>query len=80
MAVFTFALCIMNVQLYKLWMLSFSRTWGFDFVIKFTLNAKGVRSKASYYRLINFGTEQNECQDQIVHANLISKINGTFSL
>jgi hypothetical protein len=65
MAVLTFAFCIMNVQLCKLWMLSFDRTQGSDFVIKFTLNANGVRSSASCYRLINFGTERNECQHWI---------------
>ncbi len=42
MAVLTFILCIMNVQFCKLWTLSFDKTQGFDFVIKFTLNAKGV--------------------------------------
>ncbi len=62
MAILMFVLRIMNVQLCKLWMLSFDRTHGFDFVIKFTLNAKGVRSSASCYRLINFGTKRSECQ------------------
>jgi hypothetical protein len=61
----------------KLWMLSFNRTQGSDFVIKFTLNAKQVRSSASCYQLINFGTKRSECQHQIVHANLISKFDGT---
>ncbi len=46
-------------------------------VIKFTLNAKGVWSRASCYRLINFGTERSECQHWIVHANLISKFDST---
>jgi hypothetical protein len=62
MVVLTFALRIMNVQLCKLWTLSFSKTQGSDFVIKLTLNVKGVRSSASCYRLINFGTKRSECQ------------------
>jgi hypothetical protein len=78
MPVLTFALDFMNVQLCKLWMLSFGRTQGSDFVIKLTLNAKGIRSSASCYQLINFGTERTECQHQIVHANLISKFDDTF--
>jgi hypothetical protein len=61
MAFFTFTLRIMNVQVCKLWMLSFDKTQGSDFVIKFTLNVKGVQSNASCYRLINFGIEGNEC-------------------
>jgi hypothetical protein len=77
MAVLTFALRIMNVQLCKLWMLSFGKTHGSDFVLKLTLNVKGVQSNASCYRLINFGTERSECQHRIVHANLISKFDGT---
>jgi hypothetical protein len=76
MLVLTFAFRIMNVQLCKLWPLSFSRTQGSDFVIKFTLNAKGVRSRPSCYRLVNFGTERSECQHRIVHVNLISKFDG----
>ncbi len=47
-----FAFPIMNVQLCKLWTLSFDKTQGSDFVIKLTLNAKGVQSNASCYRLI----------------------------
>jgi hypothetical protein len=78
MVVLTFALRIMNVQLCKLWMMSFSKTHGFDFMIKLTLNAKGVRSNTSCYQLINFGTDQSECEHQIVHANLISKLHGTY--
>jgi hypothetical protein len=77
MAVLTFALRIMNVQLCKLWTLSFAKTHGFNFVIKFTLNAKGVRSNASCYRLINFGNKRSECQHRIVHVNLISKFDDT---
>ncbi len=42
MAVLTFVLRIMNLQLCKMWTLSFNRTQGSDFVIKLTLNAKGV--------------------------------------
>jgi hypothetical protein len=78
MAILTFVLRIINVQLCKLWTLSFDKTQGSDFVIKLTLNAKGVRSSASYYRLINFGTERSECQHRIIHANLISKFDGTY--
>ncbi len=78
MAILTFTLRIMNVHLCKLWTLSFDKTHGSNFVIKLTLNAKGIRSSASCYRLINFGTEKNECQHQIVHANLILKFDGTF--
>jgi hypothetical protein len=77
MAILTFALYIMNIQLCKLWTLSFDRTKGSDFVIKLNLNAKGVRSNASCYRLINFTTERNECQHRIVHANLILKFDNT---
>jgi hypothetical protein len=77
MVVLTFTFRIMNVQLCKLWTLSFNKTQGSDFVIKFTLNAKGVRSSASCYQLINFGTKRNECQHQIIHVNLISKFDGT---
>jgi hypothetical protein len=77
MAVLTFVLRIMNVQLCKLWTLSFGKTQGSDFVIKLTLNVKGIWSSASCYQLINFGTERSECQHQIVHANLILKFDGT---
>jgi hypothetical protein len=77
MAVLTFTLRIMNVQLCKLWTLSFNKTQGFNFVIKLTLNAKGVQSSASCYLLINFGTERNECQHRIIHVNLISKFDRT---
>jgi hypothetical protein len=42
MVVLTFALRIMNVQLCKLWTLFFDRTQGSNFVIKLTLNVKGV--------------------------------------
>jgi hypothetical protein len=49
MAVLMFALRIMNVQLCKLWTLSFGKTQGSDFVIKLTLNAKGIRSNAFCY-------------------------------
>ncbi len=42
MVVLTFVLRIMNVQLCKLWTLSFDRAQGSDFVIKLTLNVKGV--------------------------------------
>ncbi len=77
MAISTFVLHIINVQLCKLWMLSFDKTQGSDFVIKLTLNAKGIRSSASCYRLINFGTERSECQHRIIHANLISKFDDT---
>jgi hypothetical protein len=77
MAILMFALYIMNVQLCKLWTLSFDKTQRSDFVIKLTLNVKRVRSNASCYQLINFGTERSECQHQIVHANLISKFDGT---
>jgi hypothetical protein len=73
-----FALRIMNVQLCKLWTLSFDKTQGSNFVIKLTLNVKGVRSSASYYQFTNFGTKQSECQHQIVYANLISKVDDTF--
>jgi len=59
-------------------MLSFNRTHESHFVIKLTLNAKGVWSSASCYRFINFGIERNECQHRIIHANLISKFDGTF--
>jgi len=57
MAVLMFTLCIMNVQLCKLWTLSFDKTQGSDFVINFTLNAKGVQFNASCYQLINFGNK-----------------------
>ncbi len=76
MAVLMFVLRIMNVKLCKLWMLSVDRTHGSDFVIKLIVNAKGVRSSAFCYRLINFGTKRSECQHRIVHANLISKFDG----
>jgi hypothetical protein len=72
-----FALCIMNVQLCKLWTLSFGRTQGSNFVIKLTLNVKGIWSNASCYRLINFGTKRSECQHRIVHVNLILKFDDT---
>jgi hypothetical protein len=49
-------------------------------VIKLTLNAKEVWSSASCYRLINFGTKRSECQHQIVHANLILKVDNTSFL
>jgi hypothetical protein len=61
-------------------MLSFDKTQGSDFVIKLTLNAKGVWSSAFCYRFINCGTERSECQHRIVHANLISKFDDTFLL
>jgi hypothetical protein len=61
MVVLTFTLRIMNVQLCKLSMMSFNRTHGSNFVIKFTLNAKWVWSSASCYWLINFCTERSEC-------------------
>jgi hypothetical protein len=77
MAVLTFVLHIINVQLCKLRTLSFDRTQGSDFMIKLTLNAKGVRSSASCYQLINFGTERNECPHRIVHVNLITKFDDT---
>jgi len=77
MAVLMFAFRIMIVQLCKLWTLSFGRTEGSNFVIKLTLDAKGVQSRASCYWLINFGTEWNECQHRIVHVNLISKFDST---
>jgi hypothetical protein len=76
MAVLMFAFRIMNVHLCKLWTLSFDRTQGFNFVIKLTLNVKGVWSNASCYQLINFGTKRSECQHQNVHANLILKFDG----
>ncbi len=77
MAILTFVLHIMNVQLCKLWMLSFSKTQGSDFVIELTLNEKGIQSSACSYRVMNFGTKRSECKHQIVDANLILKFDGT---
>jgi hypothetical protein len=76
MAILMFMFRIMNVQLANCGRCPSAGHKDPIFVIKLTLNAKGVRSSASCYQLINFGTERSECQHRIVHVNLISKFDG----